>query len=164
MNCISRFSSEKWIFRVSIDIFWMNMMMRLQQKAWNWLLALRFSFYWAGKLVFDNCAGSLASAKACMRLPIHCRFAGCEKDSVCIHCAICSLFYTYQSKIWVQGKTYLKGREQLRQAQYMRRGGEHSRQRQGFLEVLCRSDLFLRSPSQCLKYIFRSVAKGATLF
>lgn len=82
MNNIMPVTPEEWLFCPELGSSGKKVMLWLEQKPVNWMMDAVSKFCKAGEVIVDTCTGMLATAKACLKLPQHRRFIGCEKDSM----------------------------------------------------------------------------------
>lgn len=74
--------------------------MRAEQKSVRWMMDIIARMTRPGDLVVDFTAGTFPVMKACMQLPQHRRFIGCDKDHHCVAAASPSVVFTFAKQIW----------------------------------------------------------------
>lgn len=99
MNNIPRVSPEEIVFCSDPACSGKRMMVRPEQKSASWMMDIMSKFSRPEKLVVDTCAGTMSTAKACLALPQHGRFVGCEEYSMCSVKSLLSLVKVHAEQV-----------------------------------------------------------------
>lgn len=85
MNQITHLPLEEQIIVLEREGAGQNRATRPEQKSAAGVKDIVRTFSQPVHVVLDPCVGTFATAKACMMLPRHRRFIGCEMDTGCCH-------------------------------------------------------------------------------
>lgn len=100
MNNIPRVPNNEKIFLPSHSKqMGPRQMLRPEQKSRQWMMDIIEKFTKPGDLVVDPCAGTFSVAMACMLMPKHRKFVGCDKDDSCLENSMTSLVALFARQI-----------------------------------------------------------------